>query len=294
MKTVRITDKTGYIYCEEDLACLFHGNCLDMLRALPDGSVSLFVTSPPYSMGRSYEDRRNGIDTFRTLHKNILNDMYRALRPGGSICWQVGSYVSGGAVFPLDIEVFNIFEGYGGNGMPLSCRGRVIWTFGHGLHCKKRFSGRYETILWFTKGALRDDIESLPTTDVWDIPNVKGNHVEKTSHPCQFPIVIPKRLIHSLTLERELVVDPFAGAGTSGAAAALEGRRFVGAEMQEEYIFSAAERIRQAAEGTLRYRPDIPVKEPDPRTAQARKPEKWAPGVTTGSPGGAGDKEEKQ
>ena len=86
-------------------------------------------------------------------------------------------------------------------------------------------------------------------------------------------------------------MDPFAGAGTSGAAAALEGRRFVGAEMQEEYIFSAAERIRQAAEGTLRYRPDIPVKEPDPRTAQARKPEKWAPDVTTGAPG---DKREKQ
>lgn len=273
---VHITDDPDDAARHEGSACLYHGNCLDMLHALPDGSVSLFVTSPPYSMGRSYEDKKNGTETFRALHKSMLRDMYRALRLGGSICWQVGSYVSGGEVTPLDVEVFNIFDGFAGGGGPsIACRGRVIWTFGHGLHCKTRFSGRYETILWFTKGDPRDDTETLHPADIWDIPNVKGNHVEKTSHPCQFPVVIPKRLIHALTLQGELVADPFAGSGTTGAAAMLEDRRFIGSEMQEDYIRTASERIRQASEGTLRYRPDIPVKEPDLRTAQARRPEGW-------------------
>ena len=273
---VHITDDPDDAARHEGNACLYHGNCLDMLHALPDGSVSLFVTSPPYSMGRSYEDKKNGMETFRALHKSILRDMYRALRPGGSICWQVGSYVSGGAVRPLDIDVYNIFESFRiREGPPLACRGRVIWTFGHGLHCKKRFSGRYETILWFTKGAVRGDVDGLPPYDIWDIPNVKGNHVEKTAHPCQYPIALPKRLVHALTAEGDLVVDPFLGAGTTGAAAVLEGRRFAGAEMQKDYIQIAEERIRQAASGTLRYRADIPVIAPDPRTAQARRPEEW-------------------
>ena len=259
-----------------ETACIYHGDCRDMLKSLPDGCASLIVSSPPYSMGRSYEDRSAGLETFHKLHKSIFRDMYRILKPSGSICWQVGSYVTKGEVFPLDIEVFNIFSELGNNlDPPLVCRGRIIWTFGHGLHCKHRFSGRYETILWFTKGEIRKDVENLPPYDMWDIPNVKGNHVEKTSHPCQYPIALPKRLIHALTAEGELVVDPFLGAGTSGAAAVLEKRHFAGAEMQEDYIRTAEERIRQAADGTLRYRADVPVKEPDMRTAQARKPREW-------------------
>ena len=217
-----------------------------------------------------------GLEEFRKLHESIFADMYRILKPSGSICWQVGSHVAKGEVMPLDIEIYNLFTELGSRHAPsLVCRGRIIWTFGHGLHCRHRFSGRHETILWFTKGDIRGDVDGLPPYDVWDIPNVKGNHVEKTAHPCQYPIALPKRLVHALTAESDLVVDPFLGAGTTGAAAVLEGRRFAGAEMQEDYIKTAEERIRQAAAGTLRYRADVPVIAPDPRTAQARRPEGW-------------------
>ena len=255
---------------------LYHGDCRDMLKSMPDCSADLIVSSPPYSMGREYESRSAGLEEFRKLHEIIFADMYRILKPSGSICWQVGSYVSKGQVMPLDFEIYNMFTQMGSRyDPPLVCRGRIIWTFGHGLHCRHRFSGRHETILWFTKGDARRDVEGLLPYDVWDIPNVKGNHVEKTKHPCQYPIALPKRLIHALTAEGDLVVDPFLGAGTTGAAAVLEGRRFAGAEMQEDYIRTAEERIRQAAAGTLRYREDVPVKEPDMRTAQARRPEGW-------------------
>ena len=255
---------------------LYHGDCRDMLKSMPDNCADLIVSSPPYSMGREYESRSAGLKEFQKLHESIFADMYRILKPSESICWQVGSYVSKGQVMPLDFEIYNMFTQMGIRyDPPLVCRGRIIWTFGHGLHCKYRFSGRHETILWFTKGDARRDVEGLLPYDVWDIPNVKGNHVEKTKHPCQYPIALPKRLIHALTAEGDLVVDPFLGAGTTGAAAVLEGRRFAGAEMQEDYIRTAEERIRQAAAGTLRYREDVPVKEPDMRTAQARKPKGW-------------------
>ena len=146
--------------------------------------------------------------------------MVRVLAPGGSLCWQVGNYVEKGEVFPLDILSYPLFKSRG-----LKLRNRVIWRFGHGLHAQRRFSGRYEVLLWFTngdgytfnldrvrvpskypgkthfKGEKRGQPSGNPLgknpsdywivkqdweREVWDIPNVKANHTEKTIHPCQF------------------------------------------------------------------------------------------------------------
>lgn len=75
-------------------------------------------------------------------------------------------------------------------------------------------------------------------SDVWDIPNVKAKHIEKTAHPCQFPVAIPRRLIRALTNKNGLVLDPFMGSGTTGVAALIEGRRFVGSEIQKATLIS--------------------------------------------------------
>ena len=156
----------------------------------------------------------------------------------------------------------------------MKLRNRIIWTFGHGLNPSQRFSGRHETILWFTKGetySFNLDSVRVPQkypgkksyrgnkkgeysgnplgknpTDVWDIPNVKANHVEKTEHPCQFPVAIPSRFIKALTLEDGVILDPYMGSGTTGVAAVLEGRKFIGAEIQENYYKIATDRIQQA------------------------------------------------
>lgn len=120
-------------------------DALNFMKTLPDGCVKLIITSPPYNVGKEYETRVK-IDRYLSNIKPLIKEMVRILSPEGSICWQVGNYVDNGEVFPLDIYYYPIFKDLG-----MKLRNRIIWHFGHGLHCRNRFSGRYETILWFTK-----------------------------------------------------------------------------------------------------------------------------------------------
>lgn len=291
-------------------AALLHGDCRDLLRALPDDSVSLIVTSPPYCMGKEYEPG-NKIEDFVEAHEEILPEATRVLRPGGSLCWQVGYHVQRNAVVPLDFLVYQTTQKLA---QSLVLRNRIVWHFGHGQHCDKRFSGRHETLLWFTKG--RDyffDLDPIRVpqkypgkrasrgpkagqysgnplgknpSDVWDIPNVKANHVEKTSHPCQFPVALVRRLVLSLTKQDELVLDPFAGVASTGVAALMENRRFLGAELREDYASIAKLRLREASRGTASVRSDKAVLEPDKNSAVARRPNHFwpdQPGMTAES-----------
>src|SRR4029077_10834484 len=112
--------------------------------------------------------------------------------------------------------------------------------------------------------------------DVWNIPNVKANHVEKTDHPCQFPVALAQRIITAMTKKGDLVLDPFVGSGTSGVAAALLERRFVGAEIDARYHQLAVQRISKTLTGQLSYRPDWkPVYEPKPNTPLTAVPVTW-------------------
>ncbi len=262
---------------------------LDFMRTLKGGSMNLIVTSPPYNLGKEYE-KRTSLDIYIESQAAAIAEAVRLLHPSGSICWQVGNHVDDGEVFPLDVILYRIFKDHG-----LKLRNRIIWTFGHGLHCQKRFSGRHETILWFTKnneytfnldpvripskypdkkhfkGPNKGQMSGNPLgknpSDVWDIPNVKSNHVEKTAHPCQFPIGLVERLFVSLTNLGDYVLDPYLGVGSSAIAALKNGRNAYGCDITSEYIDIALERVSQLKAGTLRTRPmnkavyEPPVKE---------------------------------
>ena len=185
--------------------------------------------------------------------------------------------------------LYRIFKDHG-----LQLRNRIIWTFGHGLHCQNRFSGRHETILWFTKGddyTFNLDPVRIPSkypdkkhfkgpnkgklsgnplgknpSDVWDIPNVKSNHVEKTDHPCQFPVGLVERLVLSMTNPGGNVLDPYLGVGSSAVAALKNGRNAYGCDITEEYVDVARDRIAQLEAGTLRTRAmNQPIYEPPVR-----------------------------
>lgn len=121
------------------------GDSRDVLAQCPDGFATLIITSPPYNIGKEYETQTKLDHYLNQLHP-ILKELVRVLSPKGSLCWQVGNYVENSEVFPLDIYFYPIFKQMG-----LQLRNRIIWTFEHGLHCSARFSGRYETLLWFTK-----------------------------------------------------------------------------------------------------------------------------------------------
>lgn len=273
---------------------LFRGDCVDFLETIPDESIQLVVTSPPYNIGKEYEVSLD-IDTYRAQQKEVIEQCIRVLKPEGSICWQVGNYVDRGEIIPLDILLYDCFKS---NGMKL--RNRIVWQFGHGLHCKNRFSGRYETIIWFTKsddyifnldavrvpqkypgkrhfkGEKRGELSGNPLgknpSDVWDIPNVKANHVEKTNHPCQYPVALVQRLVLALTREKDIVFDPFMGSGTTAVAALLNNRRVAGAELSDEYYQVAQERIRQALAGDIRVRADKPVYKPPQKSTLTINP----------------------
>jgi len=258
---------------------------LTFMRRLKSASVHLIVTSPPYNIGKEYE-RRTSNDLYIEQQAATIAEAVRLLHPQGSICWQVGNGIDDGEIFPLDILLYPIFKNHG-----LKLRNRIVWTFGHGLHCQKRLSGRHETILWFTKsddyvfnldpirvpskypekkhfkGPNKGKISSNPLgknpSDVWDIPNVKSNHVEKTEHPCQFPVGLVERLVLGLTNEGDSVLDPYLGVGSSAIAALKNGRKAYGCDVVQDYINIAQERIEALRSGELRTRPmNKPIYEP--------------------------------
>lgn len=127
-------------------AVIASGDCVETLRSLPDGFAKLIITSPPYNIGKAYE-KTTALDRYLDSLGPAVEQIVRTLAPQGSLCWQVGNYVEDGEVFPLDVYFYHLFKQHG-----LKLRNRIVWHFEHGLHASKRFSGRYETLLWFTKG----------------------------------------------------------------------------------------------------------------------------------------------
>jgi adenine-specific DNA-methyltransferase len=248
-----------------------------MFREVPTGAIQLVVTSPPYNLGKEYESRLH-LNDYLSQQREVISECVRVLSDGGSICWEVGNYVDDGAIIPLDSLLYPIFADLG-----LKMRNRIVWHFEHGLHCSRRLSGRYETIMWFTKGddyIFELDPIRVPQKypgkkyfkgpkagqyscnplgknpgDVWTIPNVKSNHVEKTGHPCQFPVELIERLVLALSREGDWVLDPFLGTGTSIIAAVRHQRRGIGAEVVRKYVETAKSRIYLAADGELPVRP---------------------------------------
>jgi len=276
---------------------LHNGDCLELLKKIPEKSISLIITSPPYCMGKEY-DKSCEIDYFISLHRKIFPEVIKVLKPGGSLCWQVGFYVKNNSVIPLDYLIFDILKDY----TDLSLKNRIIWHYGHGLHNSKKFSGRHEVVLWFVKG--KDDYtfnldgvripQKYPgktyykgekkgeysgnplgknPSDIWDIPNVNANHVEKTEHPCQFPVALIQRLVIALTNKNDIILDPFMGSGSAGVAALVEKRKFIGFDNNKKYYKIAKKRCEEAATGRARFRAyDKPIMEPNQSMAVARKP----------------------
>ncbi len=260
-------------------------NNLDFMKSLDDKSMQLIITSPPYNIGKCYE-KKSSLDCYIEEQTKVISECVRLLDECGSLCWQVGNHVQKGEIFPLDMVLYHVFVGLG-----LKLRNRIVWHFEHGLHCRKRLSGRYETMLWFTKsydytfnldpirvpskypqkkyykGPRRGQLSGNPLgknpSDVWIFPNVKNNHVEKTTHPCQFPVELVERMVLSLTNKGDLVFDPYMGVGSSIIAAVKNGRVGYGCDIDKEYVKIAWERLHLLKVGKLKTRPmNKPVYDP--------------------------------
>ncbi|MBT0609177.1 DNA-methyltransferase [Aequorivita echinoideorum] len=287
-----------------------NGDCLKVLKKYDDQKFDLIITSPPYNIGKSYETKTS-IEEYLDTQEDIITELIRVLSDNGSICWQVGNFVDKGEVFPLDIYYYQIFKKLG-----LKLRNRIIWHFGHGLHASNRFSGRYETILWFSKtddyifnldnvrvpakypgkrhfkgpnkGKLSGNPKGKNPSDIWEIvlkdwenelwniPNVKSNHPEKTTHPCQYPIELVERCVLALTNQNSWVLDPFNGVGSAVIAALKNDRNVIGIDKDKEYCRIAKNRIEELKEGQLKMRPiNKPIHKPDKKNKLSQFPQEW-------------------
>ena len=181
---------------------------LEFLRAQPDEQFKLIVTSPPYNIGKSYE-ARTSLEEYLAGQAKVIEECIRVLHPQGSICWQVGNF---GQRRDLALGLLALPD------LPaagLKLRNRIVWHFGHGLHSRKRLSGRYETINWWTKGddytwhldpiripskypgkrhfkgprkgELSGNPKGKNPSDVWEFPNVKSQSPGKDHTPLPVP-----------------------------------------------------------------------------------------------------------
>lgn len=303
------------------------GDVLNGLQSVPNGSCSLVISSPPYNIRKPYERSENRtFDEYIAWQSTIIHELIKKLTKDASVCWQVGTYVFDGEILPLDGPFISLFRQLG-----FKLRNRIIWRYNFGLNADKRFSGRYETLLWLTRSdAYHFNIDpvripqlypgkrhsskkgikaGLPSgnplgknpadfwefsadTDfklnpVWDIPNVKSNHPERTEHPCQFPVELAERCVLALTKPGETVLDPFLGTGASAIAAVKHGRHAYGIDREPKYLAIAEDRIKGLLEGSLPLRPlGKPVRRPKPTERVARRPDEWElPSVNTVSEG---------
>lgn len=237
---------------------LFLGDCLETLKQIPSNSIDMILTSPPYKIGKEYDES--------ICLKEFIDSSINKLKDNGVFAWQVGNRVVDGFIEPIEIETHSAFKKHG-----FKLINRVIWTFGHGHHCKARLSPRYETICLYSKnknhifnldeirvpqkfpgkkyyrGPKKGQLSGNPLGknpgDVWDIPNIKNNHPEKTNHPCQFPELLCEKLISAFSNPGDIVLDPFMGSGTSGVVSHRLNRKFIGIEKDLKYFEIAQQRI---------------------------------------------------
>lgn len=246
--------------------------CADALTALsrlPSESVDLAITSPPYNIGKAYETKRP-LDEYLGWCAKWMGEIFRVTKPGGAFWLNLGylEVPERGRAVPIPYLLWNR--------SPFYLLQEIVWHYGAGVASKSVFCPRNEKWLWFVKDqanykfnldAVRDPNVKYPNQkkngklkcnplgknpgDVWIIPKVTSGRNrssrERTSHPAQFPIAVIRRIIEACSDPGDLVLDPFAGSGSTLVSAHLCGRRGLGFEIRADYCEIAEQRLRIVA-----------------------------------------------
>ena len=225
------------------------------MQELPDNSVHLMVTSPPYNVGKDYDDDLTEDEYFNLLN-NVWKEVYRVLVPGGRACINIAN-IGRKPYIPLNAMISQQMTEIG-----YLMRGEIIWdkSASSGTSCawgswmsasNPVLRDTHEYILVFCKGAYnrqkkasestigRDEFLDF-TKSIWKF---SAESARRVKHPAPFPVELPRRLIQLYTFKNEIVLDPFMGSGTSAVAAIKTNRRYVGYEHFEEYVKVAMDRI---------------------------------------------------
>ncbi|GAB4578667.1 MAG: site-specific DNA-methyltransferase [Anaerolineales bacterium] len=228
----------------------------EQMDAIPDNSLHLMVTSPPYNVTKEYDENLSLSEYLKFL-RNVFTETYRVLVFGGRACINIAN-LGRKPYIPLSDHISRLMIEIG-----FLMRGEIIWHKGAGAGVSMAWGSwqsaanpvlrdTHEYILVFTKGAFsrkkspekdntisRDEFMEW-TKSVW---TMTPESAKKVGHPAPFPVELPYRLIQLYTFTGDVVLDPFMGSGTTAIAALKAGRKFVGYENSEAYLQLAKERI---------------------------------------------------
>lgn len=239
------------------------GDCLERFAEIESGSVALVLTSPPYNIGKPYEQALP-LEEYLQWCKCWLTEITRVLTPTGAAWINLGfvEVKDRGKAVPLPYLLWPLVDLY--------LVQEVVWRYGNGVACRRRLSPRNEKLLWYVRDpqayvfnldAIRDPNVLYPNsrragrlrynplgknpTDVWDVPKVTSGRptAERTPHPAQMPLALAERIILACSQPGDVVLDPFAGSGTTLLAASKQGRQGIGIEKDASYVRIAAQRL---------------------------------------------------
>ena len=239
------------------------GDCRELIKDIPDNSIKMVVTSPPYNIKKSYGKYNDNVSIQEWEHLifDITKEIYRILTPDGSFFLNVSPVPIGKdkEILPLQCICYNIFKQ---NNFYL--RNMITWTFNNMQNCINRLSGRYENILWGVKD-LNNYIFNLDEiripyitqndkrltgngrnpTDVWYFDRVNNMTKQKLklSHPTVYPLEMIERIIKMSTFENDTILDPFLGSGTTLLAAKNLNRNGIGFEIDKKYETEIEQRL---------------------------------------------------
>lgn len=250
---------------ETDGIAIYAMDCFQGMKLLPPEIIDLTVTSPPYNIGKEYEDLVH-VDDYIAWCEKCIKEVHRLTKPNGTFWLNIGYFEvpNIGLAVPIPYLLWNK--------TPFYLLQEVVWNYAAGVACKKRFSPRNEKLLWYVKNSqdytfnlddVRDTNVKYPNqkkngklkcnpngknpSDVWQITKVTSgknrSSTERTPHPAQFPMALVERMIKSSSNVGDLILDPFMGSGSTAECALRNGRYVIGFELEEKYIGYSQERI---------------------------------------------------
>lgn len=261
-KAKEILGKPSY---ETDGVAIYQADCIEGMRRMPEGLVNLTVTSPPYNIGKEYEELAH-LDDYISWCEKWIKEVYRVTEPKGAFWLNLGylEVPQKGLAVPISYLLWDK--------TPFYFLQEIVWNYAAGVACRKRLSPRNEKFLWYVKNSdeytfnlddIRDPNVKYPKqkkngklkcnplgknpSDVWQIAKVTSGEnrssVERTAHPAQFPMKLIERVIKASSKKGDLILDPFMGSGSTAQCALRNGRNVIGFELEKKYIGYAEQRI---------------------------------------------------
>lgn len=265
---MQLTDATrllGRPYFQASNCLIYNLDCLEAMHYLPDESIHLTVTSPPYNIGKEYEKPLQ-LDKYLNWCEQWIAQVHRLTLPNGALWLNLGylSIPKRAKAIPIPYLLWNK--------VPFYLIQEIVWNYGAGVAGSKFFSPRNEKFLWYVKnsegytfnlddvrdpdvkypnqkknGKIKVNLNGKNPSDVWVFPKITSGKnrasKERTPHPAQFPIAVIDRILKASSNQNEIVLDPFIGSGTTAIVSLSLQRQVIGFEIKQEYCDIAANRI---------------------------------------------------